>query len=108
MAVYKGIQKTYGITAPAGACVYETNEKADLDVVKVLDEDGEIKHAIPKELITYDVSMRGKGDPGFAAVVAGAFSLGVSKILSAKSSQVNSESPDFELSAKKYDNLSDI
>lgn len=97
------ITDTYDVTAPVGACVNEARRSTRITRNIVRDEAGEIKKLRGGRLREIDIDLRGKGDPGFAAVVAGAFVEGTPKITSAEGTEVNDGNfPDFQITAKAY------
>jgi len=105
MAVTFGVQNTYGLSAPTVGYVTEATRKRSIEVATVQDEMGVTRKAKAKKLVTEDVSIKGKGDAELADVVAGSFSAGVVKVVSAKQSETDDEFPDFEQTGQAFDTL---
>lgn len=99
------IISTFGITAPAGARVSESRRSTRIDRYIVRDEDGEVVKLRGSRKREIDITIRGKGDPGFAAVSVGAFVIGTPKIIAVEGTEFNTgDFNDFEITAKDYDN----
>lgn len=105
MAAHIGVDTTYNLSTPAGGYTQEADSDRSVDVVTIRDETGTTVKAKPKKMITETQTIKGKGDPGLAAVTAGAFSVNTVKIISAKGSESNEDFPDFEIQGKKYSNI---
>lgn len=102
-----GISSYYGMTVPQGGYVEEMSEEESLDTVIARDEVGEIVVAEPRELITKNITMTGRGAADLAGVAAVAeISLGQVIIASAKNRETHTDMPTFEINARAYRNLS--
>ncbi|WP_038168557.1 hypothetical protein [Verrucomicrobium sp. BvORR106] len=99
-----GVVETFGITEPVGGFVSESSREATVEIATVRDKGGVTRIAKPKRLVTEEVTIKGKGDPNLAGVTAGAFAEGVMKVVSAKSSEVNDDFPDFEIKGTRFSN----
>lgn len=99
------VVSTFDVTAPASAKVNESRRSSRIERFMVRDEDGEIVKLRGGRKREIDITLRGKGDPGFAAVQVGAFVIGTPKIISAEGTEFNSgDFNDFEITAKNYEN----
>lgn len=94
------------LTAPEGGYVYEAETDQSVDVAEVRDESGNVVIAKPKKMVTETHTIKGKGDPAIAAVVAGSFAADTAKIVSAKGSESSEDFPDFEIVARKFTDIS--
>jgi len=100
------IDGTFGVTAPSGAVISEARKSGRLENVKPVRNPatGATIHTRQKKVKESDITLTGNGDPGFASVVAGAFTEGTPKIISAEGTEVNDgEYSEMELSAKVYE-----
>lgn len=104
MAAHLGVDTTFDLTTPVGGFTHEADSDQSIDVVTIKDEDGITVVAVPKKLITETQTIKGKGDPGLASVVAGAFTAGTIKVISVSGSESNEDFPDFEITGKKFTN----
>lgn len=99
------INDTYGITAPVGACVNEARQSKRIGKSIVRDEAGAIKKMRGKKMREVNVTVRGKGDPGFSLVTEGPFSEGTVKPISAEGTEFHDgEYNDFEIQAQGWEN----
>lgn len=105
MAANFSVANITDLTAPTGGYISETSVEESIEVAEVQDEAGDTVVAKPKKLVTETHTIKGKGDPEIAAVVAGAFTIDTAKIVEAKGDENNGEFPDFEIVAKKYSEL---
>ena len=100
-----GVANTFGLTPAAGGHVQESSSESSIEVATIRNAQGVTVKAVPKPLVTKTVSIKGKGDAGLAAVVAGNFTSGAMRVTSAKQSESNEDFPDFELTGTAYSNL---
>ena len=105
MPAHIGALKSFGLAAPAGGFVHETSREGSVEIDAVKDSNGITLVADAKPLVSRKITLKGKGDAGLAAVVAGAFAVDALKVVSAKRSESNEGRPEFELSAVAYSNL---
>jgi hypothetical protein len=101
MAVECNIASTFGATTPAGGYTNESSRESSLEKAFVLDEDGVKVKLRPKNLVTAQVSISGKGSADYSAVTAGDFTAGAFKALSAETTEYNDgEYIDFSISGQ--------
>lgn len=98
MASHIGIPST-PLAAPSGAYIEETTDESTVEVATVRGVTGAVVIAVPKNLVTRNVTIKGKGDPALTAVTAGAMTEGTLKIVSAKGTEHAEEFADFEIKA---------
>lgn len=94
------------MTPPEGGYVEEVTEEESLEIVTAMDEQGQEVLAEPQELITKNLTMRGRGGINLAAVAETAeIGLGDVIVTSVKNTESNTTFPTFEISARAYRNL---
>lgn len=93
------------LTAPAGGYINETSVDEGIDVAEVRDEQGKVVIAKPKKLVTVTHTIKGKGDPGLASVVAGGFTEDTVKIIEVKGTESQDDFPDFEITGRAFKSL---
>jgi hypothetical protein len=99
-----GVSDLFGMTAPAGGHVSESSQEETQEIATIKDASGVTVIAKPKPLVRTETSIKGYGDPAFAAVTAGALTADTLKIVSAKGSESNDDFPQFEIRAVKLAN----
>ena len=105
MAAQFGVTELFGLTVPTGGHAEESSSDSSVEVATVKSALGVTVIAVPKKLVTTNLSIKGKGDPALSAVTAGAIAVDTLKIISAKGTESKDEFPDFEINAVKYSNL---
>lgn len=106
MAAHIGVLTTFGLSTPGSAYTNEAESSQDVEVATVRDENGVTVIAVPRKKVTHTLSIKGKGDPGLAAVVATAsVSVDTVFLISAKATENGTDFPDFEIEGKKFSNL---
>lgn len=105
MSATFGVTALNGLTAPEGGYVQESSTDSSVEVATIRNASGVTVKAVPKKVVTTNVSIKGKGGAALTAVTAGEFTLGTVKVTSVKNSESNDDFADFEISGKKYENL---
>lgn len=101
MAAHHGVTNITDLTKPAGSYVAEASVAKSVEVATVKDENGNVVIAKPKKRVRETHVIKGNGDPGIAAVTAGAMEKGTIKIASAKGSESSDDFPTFEITGIK-------
>ncbi len=105
MAAHVGVDTTFDLTTPVGGYVHEAESERTIDNVTIRDENGDTVVSRPRKRIVDAQSIKGKGDANLAAVVAGAFTLGTLRVISAKQTETAEDFPDFEIEGKVFSNM---
>ena len=98
------------ITAPTGAYISDQSEDSSVEIAEVRNSAGAVVIALPKKLVTKNITISGKGGADIAEVTASVIAAGVGggsamKILSVKGTESNNEFGDFEVTAIQYEDL---
>jgi len=100
-----GISNITSLVEPTGGFINEATVDESIEVATVRNGLGVTKIAKPKKLVTITETIKGKGDPEIANVIAGGFTEGVVKIIEAKGTESQDEFPDFEITGRRFESL---
>jgi hypothetical protein len=104
-----GVQDLFSLSAPTVGYVNESTETKTIEAATLRDQDGVTQCVAAKPLITIEVTHKGMGGDALGTLAAGTLSsTGTLQITSQKRTETNSEYPEFDVSAKGYDDLGSI
>lgn len=96
---------TGGFTPTAGH-IANVSRDTSIGHAELKDESGDVVRLLPLKLKTSNITVSGQGTVALAtAVVAGAITQGVAKLLSAKQTETPDGFPEFEASLVLYDEV---
>lgn len=89
MAITCNISATFGATTPTGGFTNESSRGGSVEKAQVLDEDGDKVKLRAKKLLTYAVSISGKGSADYSVIAPGDFTVDTFKALTAETTEYN-------------------
>lgn len=105
MAATFGAEEVFGLTVPSGGHVEESSSDSSVELATVKNNVGVTVIAVPRKMVTTNLSIKGRGDPALSAVTSGAITAGTLKVTSAKGTESKDDFPAFEITAVKFTNL---
>lgn len=94
-----------GASAPADTAVKTASIKESVETYQYRDETGVTKKLLPGKLKTKEVTLDLIGSPSLAAVVAGNFTEGTMKMMSAKITESNEGAPEGSVTFKSFESI---